>query len=227
MLTYLILNLIIFFSTFIFSFEKRVNYIGKLKFLFPAFLITAIFMLAWDSLFINLGIWGFNEKYIIGIYILNIPIEEVLFFFSVPYSCLFIYECINYYFKDKLDNKNNSLILIPLILLCLIISLTNFDKTYTFIKLSLLAILLLINLIKRPKYLNRFLLAFIISIIPFLIFNGILTNGLRFIDSGPIVWYDNNYNLGIRIFTIPIEDLFYSMLMLLMATNIYEKLKRR
>jgi len=36
------------------------------------------------------------------------------------------------------------------------------------------------------------------------------------------VWYDNAENLGIRLFTIPIDDISYGFFMLLLVTSVYE-----
>jgi lycopene cyclase domain-containing protein len=70
---------------------------------------------------------------------------------------------------------------------------------------------------KMTDKLGYFYFAYIIHIIPFLIVNGILT-------AMPIVIYNNLENLGVRIYTIPIEDTAYSMLLLLMNILIFEKL---
>jgi lycopene cyclase domain-containing protein len=54
--------------------------------------------------------------------------------------------------------------------------------------------------------------------------NGILTGA--FID-GQVVWYSPAHILGLRIGTIPIEDAYYSLMMLLLTTVIFEALRRR
>lgn len=63
-----------------------------------------------------------------------------------------------------------------------------------------------------------FLVSYLICLIPFLIVNGLLT-------SIPVVIYNDAENLGVRIFNIPFEDIFYGMLLVLMNIAIYEKLK--
>ena len=58
------------------------------------------------------------------------------------------------------------------------------------------------------------------SLIPFLIINGFLTGSF---SETPIVNYNPNQIIGLRIFNIPIEDTMYSLLMLLIVIAIYEK----
>ena len=55
-------------------------------------------------------------------------------------------------------------------------------------------------------------------IIPFLIVNGFLT-------AIPVVLYNDAENLGVRIYSIPFEDTFYGMLLVLMNIVLYEKLR--
>ena len=76
------------------SFDKRVAFYKKWKQLFTAMLFPAFLYIIWDIYFTANGVWSFNENYVCGIKLFNLPIEEVLFFFVVPYCCVFIYECI-------------------------------------------------------------------------------------------------------------------------------------
>jgi lycopene cyclase domain-containing protein len=59
-----------------------------------------------------------------------------------------------------------------------------------------------------------------VHLIPFLLINGVLT-------AIPIVWYNNDFNLGIRLYSIPIEDAYYSMLLLLLPVTVFELIQAR
>ena len=71
---------------------------------------------------------------------------------------------------------------------------------------------------------GHFYLAFGVILIPFLIVNSILTGS--FIE-GEVVWYNDVDTLGIRLGTIPVEDVFYAMLLILMNISIFEWLQER
>lgn len=56
--------------------------------------IVAIPWLIWDIWATSRGHWAFNDEYILGFKIINLPIEEVLFFMVVPYSSIFLWTVI-------------------------------------------------------------------------------------------------------------------------------------
>lgn len=87
-----------------------------------------------------------------------------------------------------------------------------YDRWYTMINFGYTIILLGLVYNKMPKKLAQFLPTFLIILLPFLLVNGILTGS--FIEN-QVVWYDNTENIGVRIFTIPIEDTMYALGMLL------------
>ncbi len=93
------------------SFDKKVAFYKKWKYLFPAMIVPCLFYIAWDIFFTSKGVWWFNGDYITGIKIINLPVEEVLFFVIVPYCCLFIYECVRCYFPGLKNKKQADVIL--------------------------------------------------------------------------------------------------------------------
>jgi lycopene cyclase domain-containing protein len=203
------------------SFEDKVAYYKKWRALFPAILLSAAVFIAWDVWFTNIGVWRFNPKYVLGIYILNLPLEEWLFFLIVPFSCVFIYEVLNYFIKKEIPATYTLLITLTLVTFLLIIAGLNLDKFYTSVSfISLAAFLLLHQFFFRSAYLGRYYIAWLVCCIPFLIVNGVLT-------AMPVLIYNNLENLNVRIYTIPVEDVFYGMLQLLMVLTIYEYLKNK
>ena len=107
----------------------------------------------------------------------------------------------------------------------IIIGIVFHEKVYTTITFIATGLFLLFHVffIKRD-YLDRFYIGYLFSLIPFFIVNGILTGS--FIED-QIVWYNDDENLSIRLFTIPIEDSIYLLLYLLSITTIYEAILKR
>ncbi len=221
MYTYLIINLITIAFPLARSFEKKITFARKWKFLFPAIFFSGLFFIVWDHFFTVAGVWEFNNDFILGWYIFSLPLEEWLFFLTVPFACVFIYEVVKYFIKtDPLINSSN-IILFSLSGLLIIGAILTTDKIYTCITLSFTSIFLLIHwLIFKNKIFGYFIIGYLIHLIPFFVINGLLT-------SLPVVLYNNSENLGIRIFTIPVEDSVYSFLLLLMNITIYEYLMKK
>ncbi len=214
---YLELNLISIAFPLLFSFFPKTYFRGEWKYVFPAILLTAIPFCIWDNIFTSLGFWGFNPKYIGTIKLAHLPFEEVLFFLAIPYSCLFIYFLIRRG-NPKLPIALPKILgLISFILLC--IALWHLLNWYASITLLLASILIGYHAWKRHAYMPAFIIAYGYSLIPFALVNGILT-GL------PVVWYNNDVNLKIRIGSIPVEDFIYSLLLLLLNVTLYEAIKK-
>jgi len=206
------------------SFDKKVAFYKSWKYLFPAMLLPAIFYITWDIFFTHYHIWSFNEKYITGIKLYNLPVEEVLFFFVVPYCCTFIYECIRIYFpllKRKPVADRIFQLLAIVLFVTGVVCYRQYYTAYTFIFTALfISILYLSKKLFATFDAAVFLTAYAVTLIPFLIVNGFLT-------ALPVVLYNDTENLGIRICTIPVEDIFYGMLLVAMNIALYEKFKNR
>jgi lycopene cyclase domain-containing protein len=219
--SYLLINFLTIFFPIVLSFDKRVAFFKSWKYVFPGLLITGLLFLFWDYLFTIYGVWSFNPEYIIGFFILDLPLEEILFFITVPFACIFVYECLNYYVKPDLLKRFSSLISYFLIAFSILMLVLFYDRVYTLITFGLLAAVLIITeFVIKSTIMGRFYLAYLVSLIPFYIVNGLLT-------SIPIVMYNDAENVAFRVGTIPFEDHFYSLSMLLINILFFEYFRKR
>ncbi len=206
------------------SFDKKVAFYKKWKFLFPAMILPAVFYIVWDIWFTGKGVWRFNETYITGIKFYGLPLEEILFFFVVPYCCVFIYECISSYFPHLKNKPGADSVLQSLAIILLGVGIIFYNKSYTSWTFILNALFIGFIYFFRNYFKSfhafSFIITYMVILIPFLIVNGFLT-------AIPVVLYNDAENLNLRIYTIPFEDIFYGMLLVLMNIVIYEKLKNR
>jgi lycopene cyclase domain-containing protein len=222
---YLALDLGSFLFPFAFSFFPKANFSKEWKFIIPSLLITTLVFVLWDEAFTRMGVWGFTSRYLTGIYLGNLPLEEVLFFLFIPYSCMFIYFSANHLAKKDYLAHYSRTISISLIVLLVVIGSLHANRWYTSVTVFSLAGFLAAHVwILKSTYMGRFYFSYLFVLIPFFLVNSVLTGS--WIDE-QVVWYNNAENMGIRIGTIPADDLFYNMLMLLLVTTLYEYFKKR
>ena len=207
------------------SFEPRIAYWRKWRGLFTGIGVMMLVFVAWDAAFTAQGVWGFSDRYTLGVRFLGLPIEEWLFFVCVPYACVYLYEVMRYALhKDVLGRIARPLAIVLAIAL-VVIGLLNLDRFYTAITfISASAMLALHALVLRSAYLGRFFIGYALSLVPFFLVNGILTGWLL---PEPIVWYNDAENLGIRLGTIPVEDSIYLLFFLLLTITFHERALKR
>ena len=190
------------------------------KSLAVAILIPAIFFTLWDEAFTQLGIWGFNDRYNTGVSIGSLPIEEILFFICIPFACLFTYHAFKNLSDRQLFFSKHELLSYVIVVVLALSGIYYIDKAYTAITfLALSFFLAYLTLKVRARFPGYFYVAFISILLPFFIVNGVLTGS--FIEE-EVVWYNDTAILGVRLGTIPLEDVFYAMLLLLTNVSIYE-----
>ncbi len=128
--TYLFINVFIIAIPLALTFDKRTAYFRQIPAVGFATGVVSACYLIWDVLVTARGEWSFNGKYLTGVHLLNIPLEEVLFFITVPYSCLFIYEVVLFATTDRFY-KMSTPVLITVIVLLAAASLALRDQGYT------------------------------------------------------------------------------------------------
>ncbi len=218
--------MVVFFSVlipFIFSFHPKLNFHKHFNAFFKANLLTAFVFIIWDVYFTHLGVWGFSPKYTTGITVINLPIEEVLFFVFIPFASLFTLHCFSTFYNLVWSNKIEVTFIIILSFILFVLGVFNIEKAYTASTfLSTSVFLLLLKFYFKVTWIGEFFSIFPVILIPFFIVNGILTGtGLE----SPVVWYNNQENLEIRILTIPVEDVFYGIFLLSLNYFLYNRFK--
>lgn len=101
-LSYILFNLTIIFLPILANlFYKKTIFPQITPFILSVSTVALIFII-WDIKVAEKW-WFFNDRYILGIKIFKLPIEEILFFFTVPYSCLVIFLNLNYFITSKIN----------------------------------------------------------------------------------------------------------------------------
>lgn len=221
--TYLLIDVLCIAVPLLASFHRLSPFYKDWKFYLPVNIAVAAFFLVWDAVFTDMGIWGFNEAYITGIKLYNLPVEEILFFICIPYACTYTYYVISTHVKIK-PTVMPLYVSSILILLLTATAVLNIGKLYTSVTFLLLSVLLVFMVTSKNKMPPGFYPTYLLMLVPFFISNGLLTGSWL---EEPIVWYNNDHNLGIRMWTIPLEDAFYAMLLLLLNISAYEWVKSK
>ncbi|MEM9920436.1 MAG: lycopene cyclase domain-containing protein [Bacteroidota bacterium] len=221
---YGLLHLIALIPVLALSFDSKVHYYTRWKHLFPAMAVVGALFILWDIYFTQVGVWEFNSRYYASPKLLSLPLEEWLFFMSIPFAVIFIYECWTAYIqKDWLASVEPYLT--PFLIgLFLLVGFWHWGQIYTATTFLLTGLFLLYHYLYLPSdYRARFYITYLISCIPFLLINGVLTGSLT---EEPVVIYNPDEYLGIRIVTVPLDDAIYSFLLILSNLSLYEYFKR-
>ena len=214
-LTYLLLNFFIIAVPAWYTPDKRTAYYRRLPALGFSIAVVSTCYLLWDILVTARGEWSFNSRYLTGVQMLNIPLEEFLFFITVPYSCLFIYEVVLYATKSS-KLRLPATVVIAVILTLIAASLAFYPQGYTAKALASCAFFLVLAfLFDRPLIESKqYWIWLAICYVPFLIINTVLT-------ALPVVEYNGKAIWGLRVGTIPLEDFFYNFAMLSFYVLVY------
>lgn len=213
---YVLLDLLVIGFPLALSFDRKVAFYKSWRSVFSAILGIVLIFGAWDVWKTAIGVWSFSPRYAGSWRFFGLPLGEWLFFICVPYACIFILACVRAYVTDRFISVPSWFWYI-LSAAFFVAGILLMNKIYTGVVLLSVAIAVFLVRKLTPDNLSstNFWLALAITYVPFIIANGILT-GL------PVVLYDDTRNLGFRVFTIPLEDFFFSLSMLLLSFTFYD-----
>ncbi|MBN2058260.1 MAG: lycopene cyclase domain-containing protein [Candidatus Saganbacteria bacterium] len=217
---YLLIDIIIIIFPLLLSLIPWFGFYRKLLPLSVSILAVGGLFLVWDILVTARGDWAFNPLHVGNISFLGLPVEEVLFFVVVPYSCIFLYEGLAGFMPDRrLPHVPFYYMIAALVF---IVSAVFFSgKEYT----SLVMLVTGLTLIAGASFFREMyssMLAWLwllCGMALFFIFNYFLT-------AAPVVTYAPTAILNLRIATIPIEDFLYNFCLLSWYLGVYLAAKK-
>lgn len=216
-LTYLTILFATIVVCFLFSFHPKLKFNRHFSAFLKGSFLVAIPFIAWDVWFTKLGVWWFDYSYTIGISWFELPVEEWLFFLCIPFSCVFTYFCFTKFFRFQFLLNRSSWVSYFFLILMAVSICCFYDRMYTLLtSIVLLGTFVFLQFIVKANWLAKAVFIYVLLLFGFIPVNGILTG--TGIDS-PIVNYNPDEFLGIRLLTIPIEDWFYGLAQFLL--NIY------
>lgn len=202
-LTYYLLNLAIIAPVLILSFTTNVKPHRHIKGLLAGYLFVSLPFLVWDFWSVDRGVWAFNSEYITGPYIWGLPLEEILFFITVPFAMVYVWGVVKKYVGDIGIPAIFPLIALGALAAGSVWSLIYYwDNAYTRTVAIAALIMIIIALGTRLTFTLRFWVYQLLILGLFLIFNSILT-------MLPIVTYSPDAIIGFKFGDIPIEDFLY------------------
>lgn len=216
---YLLINILILIGPLLLTVLRHRGFLIPARPVLFSMAINCVLFTWWGWYASQQGHWRWNEEYVLGAGLLEIPLEEYLFFLTSCFSCLFIY----YAVTQLVPEKQMSLPrwwYIPIALI-MVVLFQLVSGGYTQLVL-IIATTLLIYLNQFQWTLitsRRFWIYIALTFVPFLIFNYVLT-------SLPILIYGSEHITGFKVATIPIEDFLYSFVMVTMYVVVYESSRR-
>ena len=187
-----------------------------------AILITATLFIFLDHQVTDVW-WRFNPNYILKIFRGNLPIEELIFFFSVPFACLILWVNLKDRTTDKVSVHVTRLFTLGLWGMLWMGAVIYKEAPYTRFVLITSACIPVLDILLRTYLLrSRAFLFFIFGITNALtlVFNGYLT-------ARPIVRYNPTTKSGFNIMTIPFEDFIFGMVLISLTLILYEFFVRK
>lgn len=215
---YLLFNLFILVPILALSFFPPPFFVQHWRAAWGSVATAAVPYLVWDALVAGRH-WSWNPRFITGVRLAGLPIEEILFFFTMPFACLFSWRVLLHGDRDAPRPALGWLYLPALLLLPLGAWLFAAQgREYTGLALGAFGGAAAIDLtvgtrvLTRPRFLALLLLVVGLTTV----FNGYLT-------ARPVVLYDERYQLGIRVLTIPVEDYVYGLSLVYLTSALFQR----
>lgn len=217
---YTLINILIVFFPLVLSFDKKVAFYQHWPALGLAILTVGSVFILWDAWVTRRGDWWFTAEFTGKFRLLGLPLGEWLFFITVPYACIFVFEVLGAYFPPQPVDPP-WWIYLSAGLLVLTGGLVFRRKGYTLL-VSLVFVMTMALLLGFYQDIFRTTQAWLYLAVTL----GLFALVNSFLAGLPIVNYHSGAIIGIRVITFPLEDIFYNTAYLVLTLLAYTSFSR-
>lgn len=219
--TYLAFNLLVFLPPLLLSIFSDVKTYKNWRPIGLSLLLVSVPFIIWDIWAAANNHWFFSTTYITNPRYFGIPIEEMLFFITVPFAMCFVWDVLGKYIHSKPVSGILAATGISLIsLTALVLLFAQWNRGYT--RSAAIATILAVTVIILSGWWcrNRFWWFQLILFALFLFANTFLT-------ALPVITYGDTSAIGYRIGTIPIEDFLFNFALINLFVITYDYFVRK
>ncbi len=177
----------------------------------------------WDMLATAAGHWSFNPIYTLGWQLGELPVEELLFFVTVPLGCMVAWELLRRTGAEAVVLSPRQARWIMVVLAVMGASGVWLAGGNQYTQLALLSLAVAsVTLALNPQLVakKQWWWYQLVGLGLFFVSNSILTGV-------PVVQYGSEFIIGWRVGTIPVEDFWYNFALLNLFLVAYEYSSRR
>ncbi len=218
---YLLLDAVIFAPVFAYacarrSFSRRQWFASA-----AAVLLVAVPFIAWDVAVAGHHWWS-DSRFVLGVRVLGLSLEEWLFFIAVPFACLFLWVTGFRHRGRARPSMRRIGVRVGLVLVVAAAGVGWGGPQYSALALLSLGLLVLADCSWGAAVLtHRGALPFAIAVV--------LLTALfdSFLTGRPVVHYAPSAISGLRLGSIPIEDFGYGLALVGSVVTVFESITRR
>ena len=206
------------------SFSKVFHFIGMKSALLIAIGVPAIFFLIGDIILLGTGIWSFRNDVFLGPNIYGFPLDRVLFYVFPSFCFLFLFELTIQKKIPVLGAVIGKWLLLFLAAVLMGIGVVNQQKLMTFFICCLAGGYMSLQIFfYRATFVGRYFTVIILSLPFLMLFSSLVSNWGE--TNTMLVNYSDGTVINWSIMGVTLEEFSYWILLSLMNTTFYEKVK--
>lgn len=209
-------NLGVAAAAIVLGFEPQIGFNQHWISAVAALLSSGVLFLTWKILAVRHGDWSYNPAYNGRLRVFGLPWSEIFFLTGVPYAALFLFELVGKFFvQDQLAEVSRLFLVSG--------SAAFIAAAYIFRRHNFtLLVCLSLSAFLATLAVGRSYLLGNAGVLIWYGFSLALVLPIRFLATAlPVLRYNTQALLGVRVLTLPVEELFYLVAYLGFTLNFY------